>query len=65
MMEQDCGLPVLDRRRETSIIGAVMMALAIAFFGMRVVSKIIGFVPYGHDDSLIIAAFVCHLWFTS
>ncbi|KAL3595516.1 hypothetical protein FPOAC2_09854 [Fusarium poae] len=58
MMEQDCGLPVLDRRRETSIIGAVMMALAIAFFGMRVVSKIIGFVPYGHDDSLIIAAFL-------
>ncbi|KAH6967175.1 hypothetical protein EDB82DRAFT_481462 [Fusarium venenatum] len=56
MMEQDCHLPVLDRRREINITCAVMMALAIAFFGMRVTSKIIGFVPYGHDDSLIIAA---------
>ncbi|CAF3592462.1 unnamed protein product [Fusarium graminearum] len=58
MMEQDCHWPVLDRRREINIICAVMLPLAMAFFCMRAISKIIGFVPYGHDDSLIIAAFI-------
>ena len=40
----------------------VFGVLALVFFGMRVVSKIIGFVPYGVDDSLILAAFVRHYY---
>ncbi|WXC67266.1 hypothetical protein SNK03_013050 [Fusarium graminearum] len=65
MMEQDCHWPVLDRRREINIICAVMLPLAMAFFCMRAISKIIGFVPYGHDDSLIIAAFPFFVVFTA
>ncbi|KAF4962229.1 hypothetical protein FSARC_9681 [Fusarium sarcochroum] len=52
-----CGIPATDRRREINITCLVMGVLALGFFGMRVVSKIIGFVPYGHDDSLILVAF--------
>ncbi|KAF5236259.1 hypothetical protein FAUST_6607 [Fusarium austroamericanum] len=65
MMEQDCHWRVLDRRREMNIICAVMLPLAMAFFCMRAISKIIGFVPYGHDDSLIIAAFPFFVVFTA
>lgn len=36
----------------------VFGVLALVFFGMRIISKVIGFVPYGTDDSLILAAFV-------
>jgi hypothetical protein len=43
----------------------VMGILAFVFFSMRFISKIIGFVPYGTDDTLILVAFVRHFYHRS
>ncbi|PCD24789.1 hypothetical protein AU210_013904 [Fusarium oxysporum f. sp. radicis-cucumerinum] len=50
-----CDWPITDRRQEIRISCLTIGILAMVFFTMRAISKIIGFVPYGHDDSLIIA----------
>ncbi|CAG7557437.1 unnamed protein product, partial [Fusarium equiseti] len=55
--ELKCDLPIADRRHAVNLTALVFGVLALVFFGMRVVSKTIGFVPYGTDDSLILAAF--------
>ncbi|VTT59281.1 unnamed protein product [Fusarium fujikuroi] len=51
-----CDWPITDRRQEIRISCLTIGILAMVFFTMRAISKIIGFVPYGHDDSLILAA---------
>ncbi|KAF5629798.1 uncharacterized protein FTJAE_8443 [Fusarium tjaetaba] len=51
-----CEWPITDRRQEIRISCLTIGILAMVFFTMRAISKIIGFVPYGHDDSLILAA---------
>ncbi|KAF5722332.1 hypothetical protein FMUND_2843 [Fusarium mundagurra] len=51
-----CEWPITDRRQEIRISCLTIGILAMVFFTMRAVSKIIGFVPYGHDDSLTLAA---------
>ncbi|KAI1063865.1 hypothetical protein LB506_005696 [Fusarium annulatum] len=51
-----CDWPIIDRRQEIRISCLTIGILAMVFFTMRAISKIIGFVPYGHDDSLILTA---------
>ncbi|KAF5637924.1 hypothetical protein F52700_4627 [Fusarium sp. NRRL 52700] len=53
---QACEWPITDRRQEIRVSCLTIGILAMVFFTMRAISKIIGFVPYGHDDSLILAA---------
>lgn len=57
--QTECDLPALDRRRQVSITCLVMGVLAAVFFAMRIVSKVIGLLAWGHDDTLISVAFVC------
>ncbi|VTT58049.1 unnamed protein product [Fusarium fujikuroi] len=56
-----CDWPITDRRQEIRISCLTIGILAMVFFTMRAISKIIGFVPYGHDDSLILAALLATL----
>lgn len=37
----------------------IMGISAAILFAMRIVSKAAGHIPWGHDDSLILAVFVC------
>ncbi|KAG5803728.1 hypothetical protein H9Q74_011679 [Fusarium xylarioides] len=53
---RSCDWPVTDHRQAIRITCLTIGILAMVFFTMRAVSKIFGFVPYGHDDSLILAA---------
>ncbi|UPL02886.1 hypothetical protein LCI18_013820 [Fusarium solani-melongenae] len=55
--QKACGFPVTDRRREISIACLVVGVSAAILFAMRILSKAVGHIPWGHDDSLILAAF--------
>ncbi|OHE91545.1 hypothetical protein CORC01_13142 [Colletotrichum orchidophilum] len=59
-----CGFPFSDYRKGSKATSLGMFILASAFFACRIVIKVMGYTPWGADDSLLVLAFAALIPFT-